>query len=139
MQALDTGVQRWDVRGGYAILARRPLFLAFVLGCGVSMLGSGRLTLRLIADGALSFAFVPLAELLGFVIAYSKSRPATSAKATVARERDEQVYGDPDLIRIAEADGRLRKAASTEYPVSALDRVSQILGIVGLAVIVRRR
>ena len=86
MQALDTGVQRRDVRSGYAILARRPLFLAFVLGCGVSMLGSGRLTLRLIADGTLSFAFVPLAELLGFVIAYSKRRPATSAKATVARE-----------------------------------------------------
>ena len=64
---------------------------------------------------------------------------AIRAKRTVVYGRDEQVYGDPDLIRIAEADGRLRRAASTEYPVSALDRVSQILGIVGLAVIVRRR
>jgi hypothetical protein len=48
------------------------------------------------------------------------------------------VYGDSDLIRIAEADGRLRKAASTEYPASRLDRVSQILGIIGLALVVRR-
>jgi hypothetical protein len=63
---------------------------------------------------------------------------AIRAKRTVVYGRDEQVYGDPDLIRIAEADGRLRKAASTEYPASRLDRVSQILGIIGLALVVRR-
>jgi len=63
---------------------------------------------------------------------------AIRAKRTVVYGRDQQVYGDPDLIRIAEADGRLRKAASTEYPLSALDRVSQILGIIGLALVVRR-
>ena len=63
---------------------------------------------------------------------------AIRAKRTVVYGRDEQVYGDPGLIRIAEADGRLRRAASTEYPVSALDRVSQILGIVGLAMVVNR-
>jgi len=63
---------------------------------------------------------------------------AIRAKRTVVYGRDNQVYGDPALIRIAEADGRLRKAASTEYPVSALDRVSQILGIIGLAFVVRR-
>jgi predicted metal-dependent phosphoesterase TrpH len=63
---------------------------------------------------------------------------AIRAKRTVVYGRDQQVYGDPDLIRIAEADGRLRKAASTEYPLSALDRVSQILGIIGLALVVQR-
>jgi len=63
---------------------------------------------------------------------------AIRAQRTVVYGRDDQVYGDPDLIRIAEADGWLRQAASTEYPVSALARVSQILGIVGLALIVRR-
>jgi predicted metal-dependent phosphoesterase TrpH len=63
---------------------------------------------------------------------------AIRAKRTVVYGRDNQVYGDPALIRIAEADGRLRKAANTEYPVSALDRVSQILGIIGLAFVVRR-
>ena len=63
---------------------------------------------------------------------------AIRARRTVVYGRDNQVYGDAALIRIAEADGRLRKAASTEYPVSALDRVSQILGIVGLAMVVNR-
>ena len=63
---------------------------------------------------------------------------AIRAKRTVVYGRDNQVYGDAALIRIAEADGRLRKAASTEYPVSALNRVSQILGIIGLAFVVRR-
>jgi hypothetical protein len=74
MQALDIAASRRAVRSNYALLARQPLFLAFVLGCGVSMLGSGRLTLRLIADGTLSFLFVPLSELLGFVISYSMVR-----------------------------------------------------------------
>jgi len=45
-------------------------------------------------------------------------------------------YGDPQLIQIAEADGRLREMASTEYPVSVLDRISQILGIVGFALVI---
>ena len=43
-------------------LLRRPLLLLFVLGCGVSMEVSGRFSLRLIADGMISFAFVPIAK-----------------------------------------------------------------------------
>jgi len=50
-----------------------------------------------------------------------------------------KAYGDPELIRIAEADGRLRKMASTDYPVSVLDRLSQILGITGFALLIARR
>lgn len=53
---------------------RRTLLLALVLGCGVSLLASGRFTLRLIADGALSFAFVPLCELAGFALVYRLRR-----------------------------------------------------------------
>jgi hypothetical protein len=78
MQTLDTAATRPRLRRDYTSLARQPLFLAFVLGCGVSMLGSGRLTIRLIADGTLSFAFVPLCEFLGFIVSYSmvgKGRP----------------------------------------------------------------
>mgnify|MGYP003399930456 CR=1 FL=1 len=52
------------------LLARRPLLLALVLGFGISLIVSGRFTVRLIADGALSFAFVPLAELAGFALVY---------------------------------------------------------------------
>jgi hypothetical protein len=44
-------------RGGWWVLMRRLPLLAFVFGCTVSLLASGRLTLRLIADGAVSFYF----------------------------------------------------------------------------------
>ena len=42
---------------------RGPLLLLLLLGCFVSIEVSGRFTLRLIADGAVSFAFVPLVEI----------------------------------------------------------------------------
>jgi hypothetical protein len=51
---------------------------------------------------------------------------------------DLKAYGNPELVRIAEADGRLRQMASIDYPVSVLDRLSQILGIAGLALLVVR-
>jgi hypothetical protein len=51
-------------------VVRRPLLLALVLGCGISVLVSGRFTARLIADGALSFAFVPIFELIAFALVY---------------------------------------------------------------------
>ena len=60
--------------GRLGTLARRPLFLALLFGCAVSVFGSGRFTLRLIADGTLSFAFVPLAELAGFALVYRLGR-----------------------------------------------------------------
>ena len=44
---------------------RRPALLLLFLGCGVSFLASGAPSARLIADGALSFAFVPFCELAG--------------------------------------------------------------------------
>ncbi len=46
------------------------VLIAFLLGCGVSLLASGRFTLRLIVDGALSFAFVPLCQLIAFAVIY---------------------------------------------------------------------
>lgn len=52
---------------------------------------------------------------------------------------DMKAYGDPALIRLAEADGRLRQMASIEYPVSVLDRLSQVLGIAGLTLLIARR
>jgi hypothetical protein len=55
-------------------LLRRPLLLAFVLGCGVSLLASGRFTPRLVVDGTLSFAFVPLCELVAYAIVYRLQR-----------------------------------------------------------------
>ena len=67
---------------------------------------------------------------------------AIRAKRTVVYGRDEKVYGDPELIRIAEADGRLRELAKPRYPPGWGGRVSQVLGIGGFALLIvamRRR
>ena len=61
---------------------------------------------------------------------------AIRAKRTVVYGRDNQVYGNPGLVRIAEADGRLRRMANTDYPMSLFDRLSQILGIAGFALLI---
>jgi len=60
-----------------ARLARRLLLLLFMLGCTVSALASGRFTLRLLVDGAISFAFIPAIELiaLAVVLAMGRRRP----------------------------------------------------------------
>jgi len=52
----------------------RPLFVALVLGCFVSAVASGRFTLRLIADGAISFAFVPAFDLLALGVVFASAR-----------------------------------------------------------------
>jgi hypothetical protein len=56
------------------LLLRRPLLLALILGFGISLIASGRFTARLIVDGALSFAFVPVCELAGFAVVYRTGR-----------------------------------------------------------------
>jgi PHP-associated len=79
-----------------------------------------------------TFVFVREASAAGIL-------DAIRAKRTVVYGGPEaKAYGDPELIRIAETDGRLRKMASTEYPMSVLDRLSQILGIAGIALLVHR-
>ena len=67
-------------RGAWA-LVRRPLVLAFVCGCTVSFWTSGRLSVRLIADGMISFAFLPIFEIAGLALVWRRSRriPFTSA------------------------------------------------------------
>src|SRR2546428_5768776 len=52
------------------LLVRRSLLLVFFLGCGVSLIASGRLSPRLIIDGAISFAFVPVLEAASFALVY---------------------------------------------------------------------
>ena len=48
-----------DNRGAWAAL-RRPLALAAFMGCAVSLLTSGRITLRLALPGAIYWSFVPI-------------------------------------------------------------------------------
>ena len=73
-----------DDLGGWWLLLRRPLLLAIFLGSGVSLMSSGRLTPRLVADGALSFAFVPTLELAAFAVIYRRR----SQRLPSAREID---------------------------------------------------
>jgi hypothetical protein len=71
---------RLDAAGGSPL--RRPALLLLFLGCAVSFLASGRPSIRLIADGALSFAFVPFCELAGLAVSLRVGRrrvPVTRA------------------------------------------------------------
>jgi hypothetical protein len=56
--------------GGAWTLLRRPLLLLLFMGATVSLQASGRLSVRLIADGIISFAFVPFFEILSLAIVY---------------------------------------------------------------------
>src|SRR5262245_34294713 len=70
---------------GVAHLLRRPLLLALILGCAVSVFASGRFTLRLIVDGALSMAFVPACQVLGLAVVYPLRRTQVSFAEAVDR------------------------------------------------------
>jgi hypothetical protein len=50
------------------IAVRRPLFVAFVLGCSVSLMTSGRVTLRLAGPATVHWSFVPLAGIAGLAV-----------------------------------------------------------------------
>jgi len=47
---------------------RRPLLLAFVMGCCISLMVSGRITLRLLIPAAVYWLFVPLCEAGSFAV-----------------------------------------------------------------------
>ncbi len=48
---------------------RRPLFVAFVLGCTMSLIASAGLTPRLAGSATVYWSFVPLAEMVGLAAA----------------------------------------------------------------------
>jgi hypothetical protein len=62
---VDPGHQSW---------LRRPAMLLLVLGCALSLLIAGRITVRLVADGAVSFAFVPIVELAALAVVFRAGR-----------------------------------------------------------------
>jgi len=61
--------------------ARRPLFLAFLLGCTVSLVTSQRLTLRLVAGGTVNMSFVPLAEIAALAAVWRRNRVLSFSRA----------------------------------------------------------
>src|SRR5215471_10121879 len=64
--------------------ARRPLLLLLFLGCFVSLMASGRITVRLIVDGAISFAFVPAFCLAGLAVVWRLGPRTALSFASVA-------------------------------------------------------
>src|SRR5262249_60631416 len=72
-------------RARWWLLLRRPLLLALFIGSGVSLMSSGRLTPRLVVDGAVSFAFVPVFELAAFALVHRRGSPRVPSPPGVPR------------------------------------------------------
>ena len=66
-------------------LVRQPLLFAFAIGIVVSLAASGRVSVRLVADGALSFAFVPVIEAAAFAVVYRRGPRAMPYATAVDR------------------------------------------------------
>jgi hypothetical protein len=61
---------------------RRPLLVAFVFGCAISLMTSGRLSLRLVAPATLYSSFVPLLEIAGLAVVWPwRQSPLSFARA----------------------------------------------------------
>jgi hypothetical protein len=60
---------------------RRPLFVAFLLGCMVSLITSQRLALRLVADGAINASFILLGQIGALALVWRRERVGSFARA----------------------------------------------------------
>jgi hypothetical protein len=70
---------------GLWLAVRRPLFVAFVLGCGISLMTAGVLTLRLLISVTAYWTFVPAVEALALVGVLWRTPRAESWAATIDR------------------------------------------------------
>jgi len=67
---------------GRGTFARGPLLLLLALGSVVSLCADGRVSVRLVVDGAIAFAFVPAIQLAVFAAIYHRrARPLPFAEA----------------------------------------------------------
>jgi hypothetical protein len=73
--------QHHDSTGAWTLL-RRPLFLAFLIGCTLSLGTSGVLTARLVFSTATSWSFVPLFEIASLlIVCWPKRRTVPLSRA----------------------------------------------------------
>lgn len=70
---------------------RRPVAFVCVMGCLVSMAASGRLSVRLVTDGAVSFAFTPVFQIAAWAVV---SRIGARARVPWRRAVDLFLAGD---------------------------------------------
>jgi len=66
------------------LLVRRPLLLLLFVGCFISLMAAGRVTVRLIIDGAISFAFGPALCLVGLAVVWRLGPRTALSFASVA-------------------------------------------------------
>lgn len=59
---------------GHFVAWRRPIFVAFVLGCVVSLIATGSLTLRLAGSATIYWAYVPATEVLALMAVLGRRR-----------------------------------------------------------------
>jgi hypothetical protein len=68
----------------------KALLFLFVMGCLVCL--AGRVSARLIVDGAISFAFIPIIQIASFALVYRLS--ATDKRPSFALAADRFFAGD---------------------------------------------
>jgi hypothetical protein len=66
---------------GKWIALRRPLFIAFLLGCMISLLTSQSLALRLVADGAINASFILLGQIFALAVVRGRERTVPFSRA----------------------------------------------------------
>jgi hypothetical protein len=65
------------------VALRRPLLVAFVFGCAISLMDSGRLTLRLALPASIYWMFVPLLEIVSLFAASRAARRTRPWQRTI--------------------------------------------------------
>lgn len=70
-------------RGAEGSVVRGPLRLLLFFGAAVSLMASGTLNVRLLVDGAISFAFVPAIQLAALAVVWKVGRRPTRPFASV--------------------------------------------------------
>jgi hypothetical protein len=63
------------VEATHWIAIRRPLRMAIVLGCAMSLMTEGRITLRLAVPAAIYWSFIPLFQAACLILSYRQARP----------------------------------------------------------------
>ncbi len=71
------------MREGLWLAVRRPLFVAFALGCGVTMMAAEPFDPRLVASNMAGWAFVPILEALTFAAVVWNTRKSIAMSRAV--------------------------------------------------------
>jgi len=74
---------RQPARSGIWLAAKRPLFLALLIGCTISLVTFPGLNLRLAAGATIYWSFVPLAGIAALIAVCSRNRDRLSLARTI--------------------------------------------------------